>query len=325
LTSDRSWLVCGETAAALRVIASEFLGTTDPEQPLLREISHHLLEREGKLLRPALALLAGRFSSPGDEAKIRHAAIAVELLHVASLYHDDVMDDASQRRGAQTANSRWGNALASLGGTYLFAQAGARFASLGAWANRIASAAMAQLCAGQLLELEHAFDLELSESDYFEILTKKTATLFELPLRLGAFVGGAAEEQVENLASFGRTLGLAYQIADDASDFAGDNARSGKAAGADLKRGVYTLPVIRACRSAATAQELRGLLGRLEPSDGEIAAAAHLIVGSGAVEDALALARDTARRAQTHLSELPPGTARESLFNLAEQTVALFV
>lgn len=322
MAPDRSWLVCSETISALERVESGLALAVQTQARFLHAVSSYLLSKDGKLLRPALALLAGRFSPRTEGERLERAAIAIELLHVASLYHDDVMDGASERRGAPSANVQWGNVVASLGGTYLFAHASTLVASLGPWANRIYSAAILQLCTGQLLELEHAYNLDLTEGEYLQIVAKKTATLFELPLRLGAFVAGASDEDVERLAAFGRHLGLAYQLADDALDLAGTESTMGKSTGRDLQRGVYTLPVLRACRRTPCGEKLRDILEAFDPSDVEIDAAANLICQSGAVEETLAFAKETARRAQAFLSQLADNAARTSLHDLAEATAA---
>lgn len=319
--SDREWLVCTSTQAALDRLDTVLPRAIESEDPGLHEIASYLLAQEGKRLRPALVLLGGTFGkSPSDEVLLR-AATAMELLHVASLYHDDVMDRAEVRRRVPSANARWGNILASVSGTYLFARAATHFSSFGPWANQLASEAVVKLSTGQVLEIEHAFDIDLTEPQLLDILRKKTATLFELPLRLGSFLAGAPEEHVETLATYGREVGLAFQLADDALDFVGDGATMGKQTDQNLRAGVYSLPVLRACQSANTGQQVRDLLQKFDPSDEDIATAATLIRQSGAVDATLAVAREHAQRAQICLQQLPDSPARLSLQRLAEHVV----
>jgi heptaprenyl diphosphate synthase len=321
VTSDRQWLVCTHTEAALNRLEPGLMRAVESEYPELRAISSYLIAQGGKRLRPALVLLGGRFGDRSNQDALDRAAIALEVLHAASLYHDDVLDCAAWRRHSPSANARWGNILASLGGTYLFARASALLASLGPWANTIASEAVLKVSTGQVLEVEHAYDLDVGEPEFLDILAKKTATLFELPLRLGAFVAGASEEHVETLAACGRDLGLAFQLTDDALDLIGNPALLGKPVGRDLRAGVYTLPEIRACRTDS-GREVRDLIEKLAPSEDDIAAAASLIRDSGAVEESLTLAREKTRLAQASLSGLPEGAARASLYALAEYAVA---
>lgn len=318
---DRNWLVCPATQAALGRLDVALRHAVEPEHPRLREAASYLLTQEGKRLRPALVLLAGTLGTGAGDDVLMRAAVAVELLHVGSLYHDDVMDRADVRRRVPSANARWGNIPASVSGTYLFALAASQFSSFGPWANHLASEAAVKLSTGQVLEVEHAYDLELTEPELLDILRKKTATLFELPLRLGSFLAGASEEHVEVLAMYGRELGLAFQLADDALDFVGDGASMGKQTGRDLRAGVYRLPVLMALRNADTGRQVRDLLERLEPSDEDLAAAADLIRQDGAVGETLAFARERAESAQSCLERLPDGPARLSLHRLAEHVV----
>jgi geranylgeranyl pyrophosphate synthase len=321
LGSDRDWLVCTSTQAALDRLETMLPRAIEPEDPGLGEMASYMLMQEGKRLRPALVLLAGTFGKNPSDDMLMRAATAMELLHVASLYHDDVMDRAEVRRRVPSANVRWGNTLATVSGTYLFACAANLFSSFSPWANQLASEAVVKLSTGQVLEIEHAFDLDLTEPQLLDILRKKTATLFELPLRLGSFLAGAPEEQIETLAAYGREIGLAFQLTDDTLDFVGDGAAMGKQTDRDLRAGVYSLPVIRACQSADAGQQVRDLLQRFDPSDDDIATAARLIRQSGAVDATLVAAREIAQRAQTCVQQLPDGPARHSLQRLAEHVV----
>ena len=321
MESDDNWLVCPSTQAALDRLEQMLKDAVEPEDPELRAVANYLLAQKGKRLRPALVLLAGTFGNTASENVLMRAAMALEFLHVGSLYHDDVMDRAEVRRRVPSVNARWGNIPASVSGTYLFALAATQFASFGSWANQMASEAVVNLSTGQMLEVEHAYNLELTESELIDILRKKTATLFELPLRLGSFVAGASEEHIEILAMYGREVGLAFQLTDDALDFVGDEASMGKQTGRDLRRGVYRLPVIRACQSDATGQQIRHLLQKLDPSDEDIVAASDLIRSYGAIEATLVTAREKAECAQACLKQLPDGPARLSLHRLADHVV----
>ncbi len=316
------WLVCERTAAALERLEEVLRGAARAEDLQLRVIALELVERGGKRLRPALLLLS---AMQGDfrEAVLLPAAAALEMVHVASLYHDDVMDRAPLRRRGASVNARWGNTLASLGGTYLFARASALLASLGETANRLASQAFVELCAGQLQEIENAYNLELSEDEHLEILTRKTGTLFALPCRLGAHLSAAPLPVADVLADYGRHLGLAFQLADDALDIVGRPGQTGKAAGTDLREGVYGLSVLRALRRTdGVGERMRQLLGQVSLAEEDVQEVLALVRASGGVDAAIETAREHAVRAGAALTTLPEGPGRRSLERLAEYAVA---
>jgi geranylgeranyl pyrophosphate synthase len=265
-------------------------------------------------------LLAGQFGSADPETLTR-AAVAMELLHVASLYHDDVMDRATTRRGVASANSLWGNLLAASGGTLLFARAIGLLASLGDEANRLASAASVRLCTGQLQEVENAYNVDISEEDHLAILERKTATLFELPCRLGALLAGAPEESSRLLAQYARALGLAFQLADDALDLSGDESVLGKPTLTDIRQGVYSFPIIYALHCNGNSG-LRGTLRKARLDEAEVRDAIASVRRSGAIEVALHRASEFVREAQQSLTALEDTPARESLHRLADFAVS---
>jgi geranylgeranyl pyrophosphate synthase len=314
---EGDWLASERTRAALGMLDATLRSAVHPRDAQFRVMAFHLVQRRGKRLRPALVLLAGEFGQFVLRRLLRGAA-AVELLHIASLYHDDVMDHAGSRRGGDTVNARWGNSAAVLAGTYLFAKAVGLIAEMGAEATRLTAAAIDGLCTGQLCEMESAFDTGLTEAEHLEVIERKTASLFELPCRLGANLAGCSEETIESLGAYGRHLGVAFQLADDALDFVGDADTLGKDPRADLPKGAYSLPVLRALRGPGSGgEQLRDLLGRLRPTRGELDQAVELVRTSGAVEEALGLARDRADLAVRALSVLPDGSPRTSLEALA--------
>jgi geranylgeranyl pyrophosphate synthase len=317
-----AWLMCQRTRSTLtqlKGVLEEAVGTSDPQ---LRKMTLHLIARGGKRLRPALLLLAAGFGDFDDQCCLK-AAAAMEFIHVASLYHDDIMDRAPARRGGASANLRWGNTLAALTGTYLFARASALLAPLGDIANHLASQAAVDLCTGQLKEIENAYNLELTEAEYLDILTRKTATLFELPCQLGAYLGGVSLSYADAFAVYGRHLGLAFQLADDALDLAGQAGRLGKATGTDLREGIYGLPVLRALQQdGMVAERLQALLAQARLTEEDVSEALRLVRESGAVADALEVARERARQAQAALGVLPDSLARLSLSHLAEYAIA---
>lgn len=284
----------------------------------LRVMALHLIERGGKRLRPALLFLAARFGT-FEAGRLQPAAAALEILHVASLYHDDVMDRAPQRRRGSSTNARWGNLAATLAGTYLFSRATALLASLGDVPNRLASQAAVALCTGQLQEMENAYNVGLTEAEHLEILKRKTATLFELPCRLGAHLGSVPALYSNALTDYGRSLGIAFQLADDALDLTGRADQMGKATGTDLREGVYSLPVLRAVqRDDATGVALTDLLQRTRLSTAEVQDVLALVAASRTVAEVQELAREYVSRAQAAIRALPDNDAKRSLCRLSD-------
>jgi heptaprenyl diphosphate synthase len=321
-SSGDSWLVCRQTQAALGRLDQTLLAAITADDLQMRMMALALIGRGGKRLRPALLFLAAAFGEAAED-DLQPAAAAMELFHVASLYHDDVMDRAPRRRQGASANRRWGNLGATLAGAYLFARGSVLLATLGNRANQIASEAALELCLGQLQEVENAFNLALDEASYLQIIRRKTATLFETPCRLGSLLSGASHEHTVALSSYGRKLGLAFQLADDALDLVGDARETGKGVGTDLREGVYSLPVLRALNAGdARSEALRTLLLRARMREEDVQQAIQLVRASGAVAEGLALARGYGRQAQEALAGVPQGPARESLLRLAHYAVA---
>ena len=322
MSDSGDWLVCPHVLELLSRLDEAVRAAVASSDPATREIGTHLISRGGKHLRPALLLLAAEFGR-GEEEKLLWAAAALELIHVASLYHDDVMDRAMTRRGGASANAVWGNSLATTGGTLLFACASVLLSSLGDEANKMASEAAARLCTGQLREVENAYSVELSEKEHLEILALKTATLFELPCRLGAHLSGVAAGHPRMLLGYAQNLGLAFQLADDALDLAGDVAQLGKATLNDVREGVYSFPVIHALQQDRTeAARLQALLRQDRLTESELQDVVVIVQNTGAVAEGLRKAHEYAGRAQEHLRGIPEGTARESLQRLAEFAVS---
>ena len=287
----------------------------------LRVMALHVVRQGGKRLRPALLILCGALGDCPD-ARLLRAAAALELLHVASLYHDDILDRAPLRRGAPSARSRWGDGPATFAGAYLFARACALWADLGAAPNRLTSAASVDLCRGQLAELEHAFDMDTPEDRHLDILALKTGSLFSLPCRLGAALAELPEGTAAALGRYGDRLGLAFQLVDDLLDLTGEADRIGKLAAKDLREGIYSLPVLHALRMpGAAGQRLRDLLAREDLDDSEIAEAVAIVRASGAIERVREMARAGVAAARAELAALPDGPSRASLDGLAELVV----
>jgi heptaprenyl diphosphate synthase len=248
-----------------------------------------LVTAEGKRIRPLLTLAsahAGRHVRGPVSDRVITAAATVELLHLGTLYHDDVMDQAETRRGAPSVNTRWSNSIAVLAGDFLLASASEAAASLGAEEARLVSTTLATTCKGQALETERLFDITRDEAAYEQAIAGKSACLLATSCRLGALEAELDRPLVDALTTFGHNLGMAFQIIDDILDLVGTEEAVGKPTGKDLLEGVYTLPVIRALQESPA---LRGLLGR--PLDQEAVQRTRALVSSGR---AIATARSTA-------------------------------
>jgi geranylgeranyl pyrophosphate synthase len=273
--------------------------------PFLAEVATHLIDAGGKRLRPTLTLCAAYASSgeapagprPASDAAVT-GGVACELVHLGSLYHDDVIDEAETRRSVPSVNARWSNIVAILAGDFLLARASSLAASLGADVAAVLAATIGELCRGQVLELQHLFDVDRSEEDYAAAIEGKTAALFATSCRIGGMVSGVPDPTLDALTRFGRHLGMCFQIVDDVLDLSSTDDALGKHAGQDLLEGIYTLPVIYMLRES---DDLRGLLGG--PLDPErLAEARALVLGTSAagaspVEVALGVARDHAVKA----------------------------
>jgi heptaprenyl diphosphate synthase len=193
---------------------------------------------------------------------IIQGSVSVELVHLGSLYHDDVIDAAESRRGVPSVNARYGNLVAILAGDYLLARASELAAALGAEIAGLLGTTITQLCRGEVSQLQFAFDIRRTEAAYLRSIEGKTASLLSTSARVGALVAGAGRSEVEALTEFGRNFGMAFQIWDDISDLVSTENELGKPAGHDMVEGTYTLPVIRALGIPAPAEELKALLGR---------------------------------------------------------------
>jgi heptaprenyl diphosphate synthase len=269
------------------------------EDHFLGEVAAHLLKAGGKRLRPVMALTAAYAASGLDAA---HAdavtgAACVELVHLGSLYHDDVIDEAETRRNVPSVNARWSNIVAILSGDFLLAQASVLAASLGAEVAGLIGATIGELCRGQVLELQHLFDADRSIDVYNSSIAGKTASLLGTSARVGGIVSGLGTDTLDALTSFGEHLGMCFQVVDDVLDLTADAETLGKPSGNDLHEGVYTLPIILAAQEQPA---LREYLGRQLEWD-DVERARQLAMQGGAVDAAMQIARDHAAAARAAL------------------------
>ncbi|MCH9708596.1 MAG: polyprenyl synthetase family protein [Actinomycetia bacterium] len=308
-----------DEVARIEALISEELGRADS---LMSEAVQHLFQAGGKRFRPLFTVLSAQLGPKPDAWEVAVAGSVIELVHLATLYHDDVMDEAQMRRGAPSANARWGNNIAILAGDYLFATASRLVSSLGPEAVRIISDTFALLVTGQMRETRGAVDQVDSVDHYLQVVYEKTACLIAASGRFGATFSGADDEQIERLARLGGIVGTAFQISDDIIDIDSDVDESGKVPGTDLREGVHTLPVLYALRETGPgAGRLRELLAGPVEDDDDLAEALVLLRASQGIEKAKETLADYARQAERELAQLPDGPGRQALATLVNYTV----
>jgi heptaprenyl diphosphate synthase len=289
---------------------------------LMTEAVLHLFEAGGKRFRPLFTVLSAQVGPDPDSWQITVAGAVIELVHLATLYHDDVMDEAQVRRGVPSANARWGNNIAILAGDYLFATASRLVSRLGPEAVLIIAETFAELVTGQMRETKGAADGDDAVAHYLKVVSEKTACLIEASGRFGGTFSGATPDQIERLARLGGIVGTAFQISDDIIDIESDPDESGKMPGTDLREGVHTLPVLYALRETGPgAERLRELLKGPVTDDAAVAEALGLLRSSGGIAAAKATVEQYAEQARAELHGLPDVPGRRALESLVEYTV----
>ncbi len=254
----------------LRRVETALRDAAMTDDDFLTEVASHLIPAGGKRLRPAFVIAAAlSLDSDGERAEaltdaMVRGGVAVELVHLGSLYHDDVMDEAETRRGVEAVNHRWGNLTAILAGDFLLAKASELAASLGTEVAELLAATIGRLCEGQVRELQLIYDVTRTEEQYLQAIAGKTAALYATSCRIGGLVAGADRGVVDRLTEFGHAYGMAFQVVDDILDLVASDEELGKPSGNDLREGVYTLPVIR---MIASDDPVTALLG--QPLDEE--------------------------------------------------------
>ena len=287
------------------------------------ETSLHLIDAGGKRFRPLFTLLGAQMGPRPDADEVVTAATVVELIHLATLYHDDVMDSATMRRGAPSANSRWDNTVAILTGDFLFAHASRLVADLGPAAVRIIAETFAELVTGQMRETRGPRPDEDPVEHYLTVIAEKTGSLIATAGRYGGMFSGCTPEQIESLHRFGSAIGFAFQISDDIIDITSPSASSGKTPGTDLREGVLTLPMLYALQdTGAAADRLRVLLARPITDDGEVDEALEFLRTCPGFSRAQAVLAEHASAARTELAQLPDGPAGKALASLTTYVVA---
>lgn len=301
----------------------EVLAANNPDIDIILD---YLTATQGKMLRPRLVFLTASLA-PHDPEVVRDAAVAVELIHMASLAHDDIIDQALTRRGRESLNQRWGNQASVLAGDYLFATA---FNLINQHEMRSimdnVTTTIRIMCAGEIKQMSLSRNLDITVEEYLEKCFGKTACLFASSCKVGALAAGLSEEIGYDLEQYGLCLGYAYQIIDDLLDFQADTARLGKPVGNDLEEGNITLPVIYGLQDKLAGPCLRSLLeDESSPLAARMPEIIRILKGTGALHDSLELARQFIDRARAYLRELPAATAVKHLNALAEYLLETYV
>lgn len=306
--------------ADLERVDQIILERAQPRRAVLQIAGQHILTSGGKRIRAVLALLAAQLGSY-DLDRVLHSAAAVELIHAASLVHDDLIDQAERRRGTLTVHTRWDGDVALMVGDYLFALAAAEMAL--APDPRIIgffSRGVMTICEGELAPVLSVAPLEPAREQYLYQIGCKTAALFEAACKAGMVCGDGTPEQVEALGRFGYELGMAFQISDDVLDYTGDPTAIGKPTGSDLRAGTITLPLIYAVDASADTQ-LATAIDLQPPDPARLAWAIGEVRRLGGADRALADARQYAERALVHLADFPASPARQALAAIVHYTV----
>ncbi|HET9139322.1 polyprenyl synthetase family protein [Actinophytocola sp.] len=282
----------------------------------------HLVKAGGKRFRPLFTLLSAQFAG-GNTDDVITAAAVIELIHLATLYHDDVMDEATMRRGEESVNARWDNTIAILTGDFLFAHASRLVADLGSDATRIIAETMGELVTGQMRESVGPRDGEDPVAHYLSVVGQKTGSLIATAARYGGMFSGAGPEQIAALHRYGEIIGTAFQISDDVIDIASPATESGKTPGTDLREGVKTLPMLYALADdGPDSDRLRELLAGPITDDDAVAEALTLLRRSAGLTRAIETLGDYAARARAELAVLPACPARDALDLLARYGIA---
>lgn len=305
----------------LAVIEDELVRTAVADSPFVTEAARHIINAGGKRFRPMLVLLGSHFGGEAPEDDLVRAALVMELTHVASLYHDDVMDDADMRRGAPSANRRWDNSIAIMVGDYLFARASTTVAELGTEYVRMQAETFARLVQGQIAETRGPQAGDDPLQHYLQVVADKTGSLIATSAVFGGMVAGASQEVLDALAAFGEQIGVVFQLSDDIIDITSNV--TGKTPGTDLREGVPTLPtlMLRASTDPADAH-LQELIASDLTDDAKLAEALAALRAHPVIDQARAEVQRHADEALAHLAPLPDGPAKAALTKVCNDLVS---
>lgn len=306
----------------LQVLTENLKKLVGARHPILYAAAEHLFGAGGKRLRPAIVLLISRATMPGQDITARHRRLAeiTEMIHTASLVHDDVVDESELRRGVPTVHSNFGNRIAVLAGDFLFAQSSWYLANLGNLeVVKLLSQVIMDMAEGEIQQGLNRFDPDLSMEAYLEKSYYKTASLIANSAKAAGLLSDVSPEMTENLYHYGRHIGLAFQIVDDIFDFTGSAEALGKPAGSDLRSGNLTAPVLFALKEQPF---LETLIEREFSEDGDLEQAIALILNSKGIERSRELAAHHAQSAVQCLADLPPSESRQALLEMADYVLS---
>lgn len=302
----------------LAAVEKELYSIIQSPVDLVNDISVHLVQAGGKRLRPALYLLCARGATP-NQSELLPLAVAIELIHMATLVHDDVIDNAATRRGRPTANARWGNHSSVLTGDYLFAKA---FSTVTAAADKnmlkILTDVISTMCEGEIVQLQEAFNPEQNEADYRLRVAQKTAEFIAASCELGALSGRMEHSEVAQLREYGYSIGMAFQITDDILDFTASAEQIGKPVGNDLRQGIVTLPVIYALKNSPDRAELRRIIVNQAMADDDVKRGLAIVQATDAIEYSYAQVHKYLQHARNSLPATLNGPVRQALLSVAD-------
>ncbi len=300
----------------INIIEKELEETIQPESLLLKQASMHTLQAGGKRIRPVFVLLAGKFGSY-DIHVLKNVAVALELIHMASLVHDDVIDDADLRRGQPTVKSKWDNKIAMYTGDFVFALALELMTNINKpEAHKILANTIVEVTVGEIQQIKDKYRFDQNLRDYLRRIKRKTALLIAVSCQLGAISAGVEEHYHRKLFQFGYYVGMSYQIIDDILDFTSTEKELGKPAGSDLLQGNITAPALFAMNDFQILSEIKKVHEKMMPE--EINRIISLIKQSGAIEKAFILSDHYLDKALTVLEELPENKAKKTLRDIAK-------
>ena len=295
-------------------VEAALLAAVRTRDAYLTELASHLIVAGGKRLRPVMTIAAAQVGGKTEVLDdVIQGAIACELVHLGSLYHDDVMDESTMRRGVDTVNAKWGNLQAIVAGDFLLARASGIAASLGNEIAGLLARTIAELCEGQIEELQHTYSVTRTVPSYLVSIEGKTASLFATSARIGALVAGHNSDVVNALTNYGTAFGMVFQIVDDILDVIATDAELGKRAGHDMEEGVYTLPVLLTlAQQSSDTDELRSFLGKpLSQTERERALA--IVRTHSGIQSAIESAKNYVHMAETECNLMPQGVVTDAL------------
>ena len=304
----------------LDVLNEGLIGAVSSPVALVNEVGTHLVTAGGKRIRPALCLLAARGSKDFSLERILPLAEALELIHTASLVHDDVIDEADTRRGEPTANAKWDNQIAILSGDYIFARAFSLIAEggYGDYVSKRLAELVCNLSVGEIIQDHTVYQAVKDLDNYYERIQKKTADFLEICCELGGIVGGLPEKETKKLAEYGHCIGMAFQITDDVLDIMQTSEQIGKPAGNDIRQGIVTLPVIHALNVSPEAEELAAIVTDPEMDNEMVQRALAIVRATDGVEVAKAKADEYLERARQAIPAGLPAEIRDAFVQVAD-------